>query len=82
MAENELVLLDEPAKGVRRITLNRPEKRNAISNALEHQGARAIVRTGGDLQAECLRLISAIQLINWVPWPSMSSTALTPAPRS
>ncbi len=51
MAENELVLLDEPAKGVRRITLNRPEKRNAISNALEHQGARAIVRTGGDLQA-------------------------------
>ena len=38
-------------EGVATITLNRPEKRNAISNALEHQGARAIVRTGGDLQA-------------------------------
>ncbi len=31
---DELVLVDEPAKGVRRFTLNRPEKRNALSNAL------------------------------------------------
>ena len=29
-----LVLVDEPAPRVRRLTLNRPEKRNAISNAL------------------------------------------------
>jgi enoyl-CoA hydratase len=44
MAEG-LILIDEPAEGVRRITLNRPEKRNALSNALRaeliaalHQG--------------------------------------------
>jgi enoyl-CoA hydratase len=30
----ELILVDEPAEGVRRITLNRPEKRNAISTPL------------------------------------------------
>ena len=42
MAENELVLLDEPAKGVRRITLNRPEKRNAISNDLRAQLLEAL----------------------------------------
>jgi enoyl-CoA hydratase len=30
----ELVLVDDPAPRVRRLTLNRPEKRNAISNAL------------------------------------------------
>ena len=42
MAENELVVLDEPAKGVRRITLNRPEKRNAISNALRAQLLEAL----------------------------------------
>lgn len=30
----ELVLVDEPESGVRRITLNRPEKRNALGNQL------------------------------------------------
>jgi enoyl-CoA hydratase len=30
----ELILVDEPAQGVRRITLNRPEKRNAISTPM------------------------------------------------
>ncbi len=29
-----LVAIDEPSEGVRRLTLNRPEKRNAMSNAL------------------------------------------------
>ena len=29
-----LVLVDDPAPRVRRLTLNRPEKRNAISNEL------------------------------------------------
>lgn len=32
--EKELVLVDRPAEGVVRLTLNRPEKRNALSNAL------------------------------------------------
>ncbi len=34
MATNEVVLVDEPAPGVRRITLNRPEKRNALNHPL------------------------------------------------
>ena len=32
-----LVLVDDPAPRVRRLTLNRPEKRNAISNALRNE---------------------------------------------
>ena len=31
---NAPVLIDTPAPGVRRITLNRPEKRNALNHAL------------------------------------------------
>jgi enoyl-CoA hydratase len=31
---NDILLVDDPAPRVRRLTLNRPEKRNAISNAL------------------------------------------------
>src|SRR4051812_1142714 len=34
MTDYELILVDEPAGHVRRITLNRPEKRNAISTPL------------------------------------------------
>ena len=34
MTDYELILVDEPAEGVRRITLNRPEKRNAISTPM------------------------------------------------
>jgi enoyl-CoA hydratase len=35
--ERELVLIDDPAPHVRRLTLNRPEKRNALSNHLRAQ---------------------------------------------
>ena len=48
MAETKLILLDEPAEGVRRITLNRPEKRNAISNALRAQLLEALREADGD----------------------------------
>lgn len=34
MVADDLVLIDEPRPRVRRLTLNRPEKRNALSNAL------------------------------------------------
>ncbi len=34
MSDASLIVIDEPAEHVRRITLNRPEKRNALSNAL------------------------------------------------
>jgi enoyl-CoA hydratase len=34
MAGPDVLLIDEPAPGVRRLTMNRPEKRNALNNAL------------------------------------------------
>ena len=34
MADYEYILIDDPRPLVRRITLNRPEKRNALSNPL------------------------------------------------
>lgn len=34
MSQSELLSIDDPAPGVRRITMNRPEKRNALNNAL------------------------------------------------
>src|SRR2546421_12780250 len=42
-----LVLLDEPSPGVRRITLNRPEKRNALNHPLRGQLLQAL-REGDD----------------------------------
>ena len=47
MAEN-LVLVDDPAEGVRRITLNRPEKRNALSNALRGELFEALHAADAD----------------------------------
>ncbi len=41
MAE-QLVLTDEPSDGVRRLTLNRPEKRNALSNSLRGELIEAL----------------------------------------
>lgn len=37
MTEASTILIDRPAPRVRRITLNRPEKRNAISNAMRSE---------------------------------------------
>ena len=34
MTTAEVLLIDQPAAGVRRLTMNRPEKRNALNNAL------------------------------------------------
>ncbi len=44
----KLVEIDEPVKGVRRITLNRPEKRNALSNALRADLLEALRNADGD----------------------------------
>ena len=40
---DDVVLIDDPADGVRRITLNRPEKRNALNHALRGGIVRALV---------------------------------------
>ena len=38
MADYEFILVEDAAPGVRRVTLNRPEKRNALNNALRDRG--------------------------------------------
>ncbi len=43
-----LVEIDEPVKGVRRITLNRPEKRNAMNNPLRSDLLNALREADGD----------------------------------
>ncbi|MCU1484711.1 MAG: Enoyl-CoA hydratase/isomerase [Actinomycetia bacterium] len=42
MSDYELLLVDEPAEGVKRITLNRPDKRNAISTPLRNELLHAL----------------------------------------
>jgi enoyl-CoA hydratase len=46
MSDPTLILADEPAPHVRRLTLNRPEKRNALSNALRGELFAALEAAG------------------------------------
>jgi enoyl-CoA hydratase len=52
-----LVLIDRPAAGVQRLTLNRPEKRNALSNALRGElfDALAAAETDPELRVTVIR---------------------------
>ena len=45
---NEVVLIDEPAPWIRRITLNRPDKRNALNHALRGGIVRALEEADRD----------------------------------
>jgi enoyl-CoA hydratase len=45
---DDVVLIDDPADGVRRITMNRPEKRNALNHALRGGVVRALVEADQD----------------------------------
>ena len=45
-----VILVDEPAPHVRRVTLNRPEKRNALNHALRGQLLHALQQ--GDLDPD------------------------------
>ena len=42
------LLADDPLPGVRRLTLNRPEKRNALNSALRGAILDTLVRADGD----------------------------------
>jgi enoyl-CoA hydratase len=48
VSEPQWILIDRPAPGVQRLTLNRPEKRNAISNALRGELLAALQRADRD----------------------------------
>ena len=54
-----LVLVDRPATGVARITLNRPEKRNAMSLDLRVELADALEAEANDADVACLVLTGA-----------------------
>lgn len=45
---NEVLLIDDPAPRIRRLTLNRPEKRNALNNALRGAVFRALEEADRD----------------------------------
>jgi enoyl-CoA hydratase len=46
--EYTAVLIDSPAPHIRRVTLNRPEKRNALSSGLRHEIVAAVREGEGD----------------------------------
>jgi enoyl-CoA hydratase len=50
MAAADILLIDDPAPFVRRLTLNRPDKRNALSNALRGQVFAALEAADDDPQ--------------------------------
>lgn len=58
-ASPPLVLIDTPRPGVRRLTLNRPEKRNALSNSLRGELFRALETADSDAEVRVVVLRGA-----------------------
>ena len=56
MTEQPLLLADDPAPHVRRLTLNRPEKRNALSNALRGELFAALETADSDPEVRVIIL--------------------------
>ena len=46
--EYSVVIVDEPAPGVRRVTMNRPEKRNALNHTLRGEILHALYMGDAD----------------------------------
>ena len=59
MSDESLVLTDDPRPHVRRITLNRPEKRNALSNPLRGQLFEALQQADRDPEVHVMVLRGA-----------------------
>src|SRR6201999_1726389 len=59
MTDEAILLTDDPAPHVRRITLNRPNKRNALSNALRGEIFRALEAGDADPQVRVMILRGA-----------------------
>jgi enoyl-CoA hydratase len=55
----DVLLVDEPRPGVRRLTMNRPEKRNALNNALRGAILDALVEADRDPAAKVMVLRGA-----------------------
>ena len=59
MADGDLILIDDPRPHVRRLTLNRPEKRNALSNALRAELFAALDEADRDREVRVIVLRGA-----------------------
>src|SRR5580658_8605689 len=59
MADEPILLVDDPAPMVRRLTLNRPAKRNALSNALRGELFAALEAADGDPEVRAVILRGA-----------------------
>lgn len=56
---SELLRLDRPADGVALVTLDRPDRRNALSTELRRQGNALLAELGGDESVRCLVVTGA-----------------------
>jgi enoyl-CoA hydratase/carnithine racemase len=54
-----LLELERPADGVALLTLNRPDRRNALSTELREEGCRHLADLAGDGSVRCLVLTGA-----------------------
>jgi enoyl-CoA hydratase len=59
MADEPILLTDDPAPYVRRLTLNRPDKRNALSNALRGEIFRALESGDADPEVRVMIICGA-----------------------
>ena len=57
--EHENILIEDPEDGIRRIILNRPNKRNALSNSLRKELFTALEEADQDKQVKVIILSGA-----------------------
>ncbi|GIS33033.1 MAG: hypothetical protein Ct9H90mP4_09470 [Gammaproteobacteria bacterium] len=57
--EHENILIEDPEDGIRRIVLNRPNKRNALSNSLRKELFSALEEADQDKQVKVIILSGA-----------------------